>query len=404
MAPCPFVKHIRAVLWAGYPIMSMTPRERVLAALQHEEPDRVPIVIGVSNATGIKMQPYRGIKQICEIDAPDDYIYDWPELGTALIDEETMQRLHSDVRGVLDLEPAATRQRNREREPHSNFIDSWGSGQLEITPGEWFPGVHPLKDARTVEELDAYPGWPDMSDPTRIAHVREAAAKLDQENEYAILATPWLLFPFERAYAMQGMETFLLNMAMDGEFARELMERIASHCKQLMGRFLAELGDHVDIIKIGDDLGTQESLMISPKMYRELLKPIHADFISFIKERTRAKVLFHSDGDVAPLIDDFVEIGVDILNPIQTSAGTMSDLPALKKRHGKNIVFCGGIDSHRILPFGTPAEVRDEVRRVIDIMGPGGGYMLGAVHTVMNDVPPENVLAMVDAAEEFGRY
>jgi uroporphyrinogen decarboxylase len=144
--------------------------------------------------------------------------------------------------------------------------------------------------------------------------------------------------------------------------------------------------------------------MISPKMYRDILKPIHADFISFIKARTRAKVLFHSDGDVAPLIDDFVEIGIDILNPIQTSAGTMSDLSALKKRHGKNIVFCGGIDSHRILPFGTPAQVRDEVKRVIDILGPGGGFMIGAVHTVMNDVPPENVLAMVDAVEEFGRY
>jgi len=191
---------------------------------------------------------------------------------------------------------------------------------------------------------------------------------------------------------------------MDGDFARALMERIALYCKQLMGHFLDELGDNVDIIKIGDDLGTQESLMISPKMYRELLKPIHADFISFIKSKTKAKVLFHSDGDVAPLIDDFVEIGVDILNPIQTSAGTMSDLPALKKRHGKNIVFCGGIDSHRVLPFGTPADVREEVRRVIEILGPGGGYMLGAVHTVMNDVPPENVLAMVDAVEEFGRY
>ncbi len=384
--------------------MPLTPRERVLTAINHEEPDRVPIVIGVSNATGIKMLPYRGIKKLAGIEAPDDYIYDWPELGTALVDEATMQRLHSDVRGVLDLEPESVRKWNAERPPHSNFIDSWGSGQFEIEPGEWFPGVHPLKDARTSAELDAYPDWPDMSDPTRVAHVSAAARQLAEENQYAILATPWLLFPFERAYAMQGMETFLLNMAMDGDFARELMERIAVYCKELMGRFLAELGDNVDIIKIGDDLGTQESLMISPKMYRELLKPIHADFISFIKDRTKAKVLFHSDGDVAPLIDDFVEIGIDILNPIQTSAGTMSDLPALKKRHGKNIVFCGGIDSHRILPFGTPAEVREEVRRVIDIMGPGGEYMLGAVHTVMNDVPPENVLAMVDAAEEFGRY
>ena len=169
---------------------------------------------------------------------------------------------------------------------------------------------------------------------------------------------------------MQGMETFLLNMAMDADFARALMERIAVYCKQLMGRFLAELGDNVDIIKIGDDLGTQASLMISPQMYRAILKPIHADFISFIKARTKAKVFFHSDGDVAPLIDDFIEIGVDILNPIQTSAGTMSDLPSLKKRFGKKIVFCGGIDTQRILPFGTPAQVRDEVRRVINIMGP----------------------------------
>ena len=384
--------------------MPLTTRERVLTAINHEEPDRVPIVIGVSNATGIKMLPYQGIKKLAGIEAPDDYIYDWPELGTALVDEATLQRLHSDVRGVLDLEPESVRKWNAERPPHSNFIDSWGSGQFEIEPGEWFPGVHPLKDARTSAELDAYPDWPDMSDPTRVAQVAAEARHLAEENQYAILATPWLLFPFERAYAMQGMETFLLNMAMDGDFARELMERIAVFCKELMGRFLAELGDNVDIIKIGDDLGTQESLMISPKMYREILKPIHADFISFIKARTKAKVLFHSDGDVAPLIDDFVEIGVDILNPIQTSAGTMSDLPALKKRHGKNIVFCGGIDSHRILPFGSPAEVRDEVRRVIDIMGPGGGYMLGAVHTVMNDVPPENVLAMVDAAVEFGRF
>ena len=384
--------------------MPMTSRERVLTAINHEEPDRVPLVIGVSNATGIKMRTYRGIKKIIGVQAPDNYIYDWPELGTAEIDEATMRRLHSDVRGVLDLEPEETRKRNREREPHSDYVDSWGSGQTEIVPGDWFPAVHPIPDALTIEDIEAYDGWPDMSDPTRIAHVRESARRLAEENQYAILATPWLLFPFERAYAMQGMEMFLLNMARDGDFARALMEKIAVYCKQLMGVFLEELGDNVDIIKIGDDLGTQESLMISPKMYREILKPIHADFISFIKARTKAKVLFHSDGDVATLVDDFIEIGVDILNPIQTSAGTMSDLPALKKRAGKNIALCGGIDTHRILPFGSVGEVRDEVRRVMQILGPGGGCMIGAVHTVMNDVPPENVLAMVDAVEEFGHY
>jgi len=384
--------------------MPLTSRERVLTAINHEQPDRIPLVIGVSNATGIKMKPYQGIKDIIGVQAPDNYLYDWPELGTAEIDEETMRRLHSDVRGVLDLEPEQTRKRNRERDPHSDCIDSWGSGQSETSTGEWFPDVHPLREARTAEDLDAYPGWPDMADPTRVAHVRERASELAKENEFAIMATPWLLFPFERAFAMQGLDTFLLNMAMDPDFARAMFEKIAVYCKELMGPFLEELGDNVDIIKIGDDLGTQDSLMISPKMYRDILKPVHADFISFIKARTKARVFFHSDGDVAPLIEDFIEIGVDILNPVQTSAGTMSDLPVLKKRFGNNIVFCGGIDTSRILPLGSTEEVRQEVRRVMQILGAGGGCMIGAVHTVMNDVPPENILAMVDAVEEFGHY
>ena len=382
----------------------MSSRERVLTAINHEQPDRVPLVIGVSNATGIKMTPYQGIKELIGVQAPNSYIYDWPELGTAEIDEDTMLRLRSDVRGVLDLEPEKTREWNRDRDPHSDYVDSWGSGQIEIMPDDWFPSVHPIPRAEKLEDLDAYQGWPDMSDPTRIAHVGDRARRLAEKNQYAILATPWLLFPFERAYAMQGMEAFLLNMITNREFARALLEKIAEYCKQLMGPFLQELGDNVDIIKIGDDLGTQSSLIISPDMYREILKPVHADFISFIKSRTKAKILFHSDGDVVPLIEDFIEMGIDILNPVQTSAGSMSDLPSLKKRFGDNIVFCGAIDTHRVLPFGSVEEVRQEVRRVMQILGPGGGCMIGAVHTVMNDVPPENVLAMVDAVEEYGRY
>jgi uroporphyrinogen decarboxylase len=384
--------------------MPMTPRERVLAAINHEEPDRVPIVLGVSNATGIKMKTYQGIKNIIGIEAPNENIYDWPELGSAKIDEATMQRLHSDVRGVRDLEPAAVLKRNRERQPHTDCIDSWGSGQSEVEPGYWYPGVHPIPDANSFEDIENYPGWPDMSDPTRIAHVKEQARKMAEQNQYAIMATPWLLFPFERAHAMQGMDVFMLNMGMNPDFAKALLTKITEVCKELMGPFLAELGDNVDIIKIGDDLGTQESLLISPKMYREIIKPLHADFIQFIKERTKAKVFFHTDGDVVPLIDDFVEIGVDILNPIQTSAGKMADLPMLKERFGKKIVLCGGIDTHNVLPHGTPEEVRQEVRRVMGILGPGGGYMVASVHTIMTDVPPENVLAMVDAVEEFGHY
>lgn len=382
----------------------MTPRERVLYAINHEQPDRVPLVIGVSNATGIRMKPYRGIKEQIGVQAPDSYLYNWPELGTAEIDEQTLERLRGDVRGVLDLEPESSRLLNREREPGSDYVNSWGCTQQEIMPGEWCPSVHPLAGATTIEDLDHFPGWPDMDDPTRVAHVKEEARRLAEENRYAIMATPWLLFPFERALAMQGMETFLVNMVIDPELARALLERIASHCKRLMAHFLEALGDNVDIIKIGDDLGTQDSLLMSPAMYRKMLKPVHADLIDFVRQHTDAKVMFHTDGDVFPLIDDFVEMGVDILNPIQTSAGKMANIEELKQRHGRDIIFCGGMDTGHILPQGTPEEVRQEVRRIIRVLGQGGGLMIGAVHTVMNDVPAENVLAMVDAVEEFGYY
>jgi len=383
--------------------MTMTSRERVLAAVNHEEPDRVPIVIGASNATGMKVAPYRGLQRLLGLGGEDRYIYDWPELGTILPDEPVLERLHSDVRGVFDAFPAETIARNRARPPHSPFIDDWGSGQVEIEDGTWYPAVHPMADATTLDAIERYP-WPDMDDPTRVAHVRTAAAALATDGRHAILATPWLLFPFERAFAMQGLEQFLMNLAAEPEFAEALLRKIAERCTVLMGHFLDELGDNVDIVKIGDDLGTEQSLLMSPAMYRRILKPIHADYIAFIKARTRAKVFFHTDGDVFDLLDDLVEIGVDILNPVQSGSGKLGNLAEVKRRYGTNLAFCGAIDTQRVLPSGTPDDVRAEVRRAIETLGPGGGYLLAAVHTVMNEVPPEHVLAMVDAALEFGRY
>jgi len=194
-----------------------------------------------------------------------------------------------------------------------------------------------------------------------------------------------------------------MHMALSPDFARALLTKIADLCKRLMGHFLRECGDLVDIIKIGDDLGSQDRLLMSPAMYRQVLKPIHADYIAFIRERTKARVFFHTDGDVFDLVDDFIEIGVDILNPVQTSAGRMSNLPELKRRYGSRLTFCGAIDTHRVLPSGTPGEVRREVHRVLDIMAPGGGYLVASVHTILDDVPPENIVAMVDAVEDYRR-
>lgn len=383
--------------------MPMTSCQRVQAVLNHQLPDRVPICIGPSNATGIKVKPYEGLKKILGIQSEDRFIYDWPELGTVLPDEAILQRLHSDFRPVLDRFPRATLEFNQKREPHSPYMDDWGSGSKEIEPGVWFPGIHPLAQATTVAEVEKYP-WPDMNDPYRVALVRQEARRLAAHDQYAIMATPWLMFPFERAFSMQGMDQFLLNMAMQPDFAKALLGKITDLCLVHLDHFLDECGDSIDILKIGDDLGTQERLLISPRMYRQMLKPLHAALIQTIRKKTKAKIFFHSDGDIFDLIEDFIEIGVDILNPIQTSAGKMSDLAALNARYHGRIVFCGAIDTQKILPFGTPEEVRQEVRRVINLLGPEGGYMLASVHTIMNEVPAENILAMVDAVEEFGVY
>ena len=383
--------------------MAMTSRERVLSSINHEEPDRVPIIIGVSNATSMKMNLYRSLKRKLGVYAQDRYLYDWLELGTADIDEQTLQRLKSDVRGVTDRIPETVSQRNQARPPHTPSYDDWGIGHEEIEPGVWYPNIHPLSQANTIQEIDTY-SWPDMDDPSRLNNVRDRVRQLHAENQYAIMGTPWLLFPLERAFGLQGMDQFLTNMALEPEFAQELLKKITDLCKSLMGNFLRETGEYLDIIKIGDDLGMQDRLMISPQMYRKFLKPVHSEYISFIKNKTDAKLFFHTDGDIYDLLDDFVEIGVDILNPIQTHAGRLGNLADLKKRYGKRLSFCGAIDTQQVLPFGNPQQVREEVRRVIKEMAPGGGYLLAAVHTITDQVPVENVIAMIDAVEEYGYY
>ncbi len=381
----------------------MKPKERVLCALQHEEPDRVPIVIGISNATGIHIQAFRRLKTILEVEAPERFLYDWPELGAAAVDETILERLHCDVRGVYDRMPQAVQQRNRTRPPHTPYIDDWGIGQKEVGPDAWYPAIHPLCEAETLEALDTYP-WPDMRDPYRFEDAIHQARRLHAEGKYAILGVPWLMFPLERAFALQGLDRFLYHLAANTDFALALLQKTTALCKELMEGFLCAIGKYIDLIKVGDDLGMQDRLLISPQMYRRLIKPFHADYIAFIKAKTSAKIFFHSDGDVFDIIDDFVEIGIDVLNPIQTSAGKMANLAELKKRYGKHLCFCGGIDTQRLLPRATPEQVRQEVRNVIRTLAPGGGYMLAAVHTIPAETPPENILAMVDAAEAYGRY
>jgi uroporphyrinogen decarboxylase len=382
---------------------TLTSRERVLMAINHEEPDRVPFIFGVDLTTGIMRRAYRELKNLLGVEAEEQYMYgSWRELGAARVDEEVLRALGADGRGVWDRKPRRVEIRNEQRAPGEPYLDAFGIGHVETGPEETFPAIYPLTDS-TIEALDSF-AWPNMNDMTRFTEVRERAASLAADGEYAVFAAPWLISPFERAFQLQGMDTFLFNMAANPDFAGALLGKLTSLYKQHLGNFLGELDGNADVIILADDLGTQESLLISPTMYRAMLKPHHADLIGFIKERSDLKVFFHSDGDIFDVIDDLVEIGVDILNPIQTSAGRMANLSELKQRYGKNLAFCGAVDTHHVLPDGTPEEVRQEVRRVIEALGPGGGYMVASVHSVMNHVPAQNVVAMAQAVKEYGQY
>jgi len=178
------------------------------------------------------------------------------------------------------------------------------------------------------------------------------------------------------------------------------MDRALQYQIDLAHSLLRGVGNKVDVVVYGDDVGVQQGLMISPQIYRQYLKPRQCKLFQAIREETKAKIHYHTCGSVYPLIPDFIEIGVDILNPIQVSAKDM-DPARLKREFGEWLSFWGGVDTQRVLPRGTPEEVKEEVRRRIEEMGKGGGYVLGAVHNIQPDVPPENIVALFEAGKEF---
>jgi uroporphyrinogen decarboxylase len=246
--------------------------------------------------------------------------------------------------------------------------------------------------------------WPDPEDPGRYRGLRERARELHEETDFAVVLQINCSF-FLRCAELRGWENFYSDLAANPEFARALMDRFLDVRLRMAERALAEVGDNIDVAMVSsDDLGMNDRPLISPKMYRELVKPLQKKMFDFFKDRTRAKRFYHCDGAIYPLIEDLIEIGIEALNPIQVSATGMEDTKKLKAEFGDRLAFWGGVDTHRVLPFGTPEDVRREVHRRIQDLGPGGGYVLCSVHNIQPEVPPENVVAVFDAAHELGRY
>jgi uroporphyrinogen decarboxylase len=257
-----------------------------------------------------------------------------------------------------------------------------------------------LKQA-SLADLKAYP-WPDPLDPGRRRGLGEQARHIHEETGYAtVLSLP--VGCVHLSQYLRGYENFLMDLILNPEFIAALLDRTLDFWCRMAEALLDECGPYVDVVMFGDDVAFDDRPMIDLKRYRALIKPRHREMIASIRRKTSARVLYHCCGAVKTLMPEFIEIGVDALNPVQVASAGM-DTAALKTLYGREIAFWGGIDTRRVLPFGTPEDVRLEVRRRTSDLAPGGGYVLAAVHNLQDDVPAENILAMADAAQEFGRF
>jgi uroporphyrinogen decarboxylase len=409
--------------------VSLTSRERVRLALQHEEPDRVPIDFGATRTSGIAATAYRRLVEALGLAEPVR-VYDVKQ-QLAQPSLEAIERMGGDVVQVTRLGPTTGM-------PFLE-IDAWKPGRLTdgspaLVPRAFDPsqatdgaleirrdGIlyarrslessyfdvcpFPLAAAETPEDVGRF-SWPDPWSAREEAWLRARVEELWNGTDKALFAgLPMLCSSFfELGAVLFGFERFLESLLL----RRAMIERwldlaLAHHCA-VAERFLAIAGPFIEAIQTSDDFGAQESLLISPGMYRELFKPRQARWVEFVKARTRAKVFLHCDGAVSAILPDFIEIGIDILNPVQTSATGM-DPTRLKREYGRHLAFWGaGVDTQSTLPFGSVEEIRREVRERVAQLSPGGGFVFATVHNIQPDVSPDKILAVFETARECGAY
>ena len=277
-----------------------------------------------------------------------------------------------------------------------SFQDEWGASYQSIGPYNERVG-YPLAKAG-LDDIDKY-AWPNPNDPARVQGLAEEAQNLFENSEYCLVAGHISAGIFQDCWNLRGMAQFMVDLASDRLFAEALLERVTAFHISMWNQFLDAVGPYVDVVETADDLGGQNGLLISPKMYRQLIKPYHAALNLAIRARTEAPILYHSCGAILPLIDDLIEIGVDILNPIQPLPGLMEP-EVLNERYGDRLIFHGGLDVQNLLINGTPREVRDHIRHYLDVLGPER-YIPAPANTVLPGTPPENLVAAFDAANSF---
>ena len=382
----------------------MNSRERVMLALNHQEADRVPIDLGSTIISSIHKNAYLDLKPHLGMEVEElrmcDFVQQLP-----YVDEALLERFEVDFRMVQLPAATAPDVTYFEEGDYFAFIDRWGSKlHMPKQNGLYFDWVEfPVKEP-TMAALDAYQ-WPRPDPPETNAKLREQAKHLYENTEYALVGSAIIGGGiFEQPARTMGLENFLMALLTEPAFADRLMGQITDIYIESCNSYLDQVGEYLQVFTYWDDLNSQAGWMISPDIYKRLIKPKQQRLVEAIKSKTDAKLFFHGCGAVSELIPHLIDLGFDIVNPVQVSAAGMNT-KRLKKEFGQDIVFWGGgVDSQQILPFGTPDQVRDEVKRRMDDLAPGGGFVFANIHNIQAFVPPENIVAAFETALEYGRY
>ncbi|MFC2145661.1 uroporphyrinogen decarboxylase family protein [Actinomycetota bacterium] len=387
----------------------MTPRQRVLAAIDHKEPDKIPIDLGGTICTTISATANKKLKKFMKIDK-DGELITHPLLDVVLPLPEILDQFETDCRTVRLKAPTGD---DDDGQPKGGYVQMslsdkpQGHGMPDEFGTTWkkcgydySPVTYPLHDA-DLSDLKDYP-WPDPYNAGRTVGMRKEAEEL-RKTDYAILSDIMCGGPYENALWVRGFDQFPMDLMSDEKMARAILDKITDLDIGFWDAQLSAVGDLVDVVCQGDDMGMQTGMQISPEIYRKFIKPCHKRLFSFIRSKTDARIWLHSCGSVYDIIPDLIEIGIQVLNPVQCSAKNM-ELPKLKKEYGADIAFWGGGFNVQKIPFMTQDEIRESVRETMYTMAPGGGYIFAGTHNILPETEGESIHTAFMAAKEYREY
>lgn len=386
----------------------MKSRERVRFTLNHKEPDKVPIDLG-GNQSSIHIKAYKKLLNFLDVEDKNIQYADFVQQIVRPCDQ-ILERFGIDIRYV---QPLGGMVRVQDMEPlyegkyiglYDQFGVFWGDNAKKNLDDILYydPVIHPFENFTTIKEVKNY-NWPDGRDRTPFKGLKDYAKKLRDETEYA-LSTPPVGCVYEYCTFLFGFTKTLRYLKTKPEIIVSAMEELLKYWTDYVTTFLDEVGRYLDVICINGDLAEQAGPIMSIKLYEKMIKPLERKLSLKIHDLVDAKINYHSCGSIAQFIPHFTELGYDVVNPVQISAFDMEPC-SLKKRFGETMSFWGGLcNSQKTLPFGTPNKIREEVKKNFKCLKPGGGFVASSIHNITAEVPPQNIVAMFDAALEFRNY